>query len=66
MNMGSVESLSNLQAAQVKAQINVAVLAKTHDAAKLQGEAAVELIESAAEVGHDPHDGHDGHLNVTA
>jgi len=63
MNIGSVESLSNLQTAQVKAQIDIAVLAKTHDAAKLQGEAAVELIESAAEVAQG---GKDGHVNVTA
>ncbi len=63
MNIGSVESLSNLQTAQVKAQIDIAVLAKTHDAAKLQGEAAVELIESAAAVAEG---GKDGHVDVSA
>ncbi len=66
MDIGSVEGLSNIQAAQVRAQIDIAVLAKTHDAAKLQGEAALALLESAAQVAHPTHDGEDRHVDVSA
>lgn len=66
MNIGSVEGLSTVQTAQIRAQIDVAVLAKTHEAAKLLGEAALGLLESAAEVSHQTNDGDGRHVNLTA
>ena len=58
MDIGTIDGILAIQAAHLRAQIDVAVLAKTNDAAKLQGEAVVALIESAATVTHGSTDGH--------
>ncbi len=50
MDMASVEGVSAIQAAMIQQQINMAVLSKTMDVANAQSQAAIELLEGAAEV----------------
>ncbi len=49
MDMASVEGVSAIQAAMIQQQINMAVLSRTMDVANAQGQAAIELLEGAAE-----------------
>ncbi|MDA7950464.1 MAG: hypothetical protein MPJ24_03165 [Pirellulaceae bacterium] len=46
------------QESQIHAKIAFAMAAKQLDATRLQGDAAVELIEVAANMGRSPHSGH--------
>ena len=65
MNIGSVSDISAFQAARTQQQIGVAVLKKALDVADAQGQAAIALIESAAE-SIDQIQNNDGHqLDVT-
>lgn len=50
MGIPSISSVSAMQAALVQQQIDIAMLAKANDSVKAQGEAAVALIEAAAEL----------------
>jgi hypothetical protein len=50
MNIGSVENVSGFQAAITQQKIDIAVFKKTLDASKAQSEAALEMLQSAAEV----------------
>ncbi len=60
-------SLSSMAADQTRSQIGVAVARKTMDVAKQQGEAAVQLIQSAAKVQEQTSHGANNHLvDVTA
>lgn len=47
---GIVQSASAIQAQQTHAQVQTAVAAKQLDSAKQQGDAAVQLIQQAAEI----------------
>lgn len=49
MDIGSVEGLSAIQAAITQQQISTTLLSKTLDIANTQAQAAIDLIESAAE-----------------
>ena len=49
MNVGNVSDISALQAARIQEQIGMAIFKKTLDVAEAQGQAAISLIESAAE-----------------
>ncbi len=50
MDIGSVENVSGFQAAIMQQKIDIAVLKKTLDASKIQSEAALEMLQSAAEI----------------
>ena len=64
MDIGSVEDVSAIQAAITRQQIDMAVFKKTLDVSETQAQAAIELIESAAEI-TDQHQRHgNGHLDV--
>jgi len=56
--MNSVEGIAQtataIQQSQVKNEVGVAVAKKTLDAQKQQGDAAVQLIESAARISKSP------------
>ncbi len=49
LRMSLINSISNLQAAQTASQVQYAVAAKALQTTRAQGEAAVQLIQSAAE-----------------
>lgn len=52
MNINSlISSQSQLQAAVVRQQVGIAVAAKALDASKQQGKAAVQLLETASQIG---------------
>ena len=61
--MSSVGSSAGLSSASVASQVGVAVVGKALDAAKAQGEAAVSLLQEAAQLQQqlgssgDPHRG---------
>lgn len=65
--MASVEGIASQATAigqsQVQNQADIAVAKKSLDAQKLQGEAAVQLIESAARISKSPGTG--GLINTT-
>jgi hypothetical protein len=50
MNISSVENVSGFQAAITQQKIDIAVFKKTLDASKAQSEAALEMLQSAAEI----------------
>lgn len=50
MDIGSIKDVSAIQAAITRQQIDMTVLKKTLDISKAQGQAAIELLESAAEI----------------
>lgn len=50
MDIGSVEDISAFQAATTRQRFDMTVLKKTLEISKAQGQAAIELIESAAEI----------------
>lgn len=56
--MASVDGIaaqaSAIQQSQVQNQVDIAVAKKSLDAQKLQGDAAVQLIESAARISKSP------------
>ncbi len=54
MKIASVSDISALQAARTKQQIGTAVLKKTLNVAKAQGQAAVALIDSATQLTGQP------------
>lgn len=54
----SIASASAIQQTQIQNQIDVAVLGKTQQVQKQQGEAAVQLIEQAANVQEQLASGH--------
>ena len=64
MSTISVESVSGLQAAITRQQIDMTVFKKTLDTAKVQSEAVIELIENVVEI-TDQHQSHGNrHLDV--
>ncbi len=65
MDMGSVEGVSAFQAAMTRQRFDMTVLKKTLEISKAQGQAAIELIESAIEItDQDPSHGN-RQLDVT-
>ncbi len=50
MDISSIENVSGFQAAITQQKIDIAVLRKTLDASKVQSEAALEMLQSAAEI----------------
>jgi hypothetical protein len=50
MDISSVENVSDFQAAITQQMIDIAVFKKTLDASKAQSEAALEMLQSAAEI----------------
>ncbi len=50
---GAINSLIGAQQYAVRSEINMAVMAKQMDAQELQGQAAVALIEAAAQLSKD-------------
>lgn len=50
MDLGSVEDISAFQAATTRQRFDMTVLKKTLEISKAQGQAAIELIESATEI----------------
>ena len=60
MDLSSLDSVSQVN---VQSAISVKVAKKTLDATKEQGEAAVELIKSAGQVGKGQAD-ENGHIDV--
>ncbi|MHC5108884.1 MAG: YjfB family protein [Planctomycetota bacterium] len=70
MDITSIEGASAFQAAQTQQKVGMAVLAKSMDIAKVQGEAVVDLIESAAQItanqpGHSANASAEHRLDVT-
>jgi len=64
MDIPSAASISALKAAQTQNQINTAVFKKSLDAAKAQGQAAISLLESAAESFDAQKSSGGGHIDV--
>lgn len=66
----SHHSTSNISSARIHQQIDIAVAKKSLNAARQQGEAAVQLIEAAAEISAQKTSGairtSDGRLDVKA
>jgi len=50
MDVSSVENVSGFQAAITQQKIDITVFKKTLDASKAQSEAALEMLQSAAEI----------------
>ena len=66
MSITSIEGASAFQAARIRDQIGMAVLAKTMSVAKQQGQNDIELIESATEIiERPPSSSNNHHLDVT-
>ena len=49
--MDMISSISGMQSMQIRREVAYAVAAKTLDAARQQGAAAIQLLQAAAEVG---------------
>jgi len=67
MNTIDTQGVGALQAALTRQQINIAVLNKAQDAQQAQADAALKLLDSAAQIvsaGNPP--GHAPRLDVTA
>lgn len=66
MDIPSVASVSAMQAALLQQQVQIAVLAKANATATAQGEAAVALLEAAAQIAQAPANSttSNGDLNV--
>lgn len=64
MDIGSVEDVSAIQAAITREQIDMTVLKKALEVSKAQAQAAIELIESAAEITDQPQSHGNGHLDI--
>ncbi len=64
MDIPSAASISALKAAQTQNQINTAVFKKSLDVAKAQGQAAISLLESAAESFDAQKNSGSGHFDV--
>lgn len=62
MDMSNLEAVAQVN---LKSSISVSVAKKTIDATKAQGEAAVEMIKSAGQVGQGGVDAN-GHVDVQA
>ena len=54
MDIPSIASVSAMQAAMLQQQIQIAVLAKANQTASAQGDAAIALLEAAAEIAAPP------------
>ena len=66
MNVGSVSDISAFQAIRTQEQIAMAVFRKTLDVAEAQGDAAISLLESAAETADQIQESARHQLDVTA
>ena len=66
MNVGSVSDISAFQAIRTQEQIAMAVFRKTLDVAEAQGDAAISLLESAAETADQIQEAARHQLDVTA
>lgn len=66
MNSISLEGISSLQTAQARHRVDTAVLAKTHEVANKQGEAAIGLLEAASESVGQAAASHEHHVDITA
>ena len=55
-----------MQSALVQQRIATAVLAKTHEIANDQAEAAIGLLTAASETADQSDESHDHHVDVTA
>ncbi len=64
MNIGSVEGGLAVQAAATQQQIGIAVLSKTMDIAKAQGQAVIDLIEGVAEIADQLQSSNGRHIDV--
>ncbi len=62
--MSSIDSSSSIQQSSLRAEISFAVAAKQLDVQKQQGQAAVQLLESAAQVAKEA--GKGLHINSLA
>jgi hypothetical protein len=58
MDTLSIETASAIQQSQIANQISYAVAKKSMDATKLQGQAAVALLQQVADVGQQLADGY--------
>ncbi len=65
MDIGSVENVSGFQAAIMQQKIDIAVLKKTLDASKIQSEAALEMLQSAAEITDQLQSNGSSHIDLT-
>lgn len=66
MNNISAESLGAFQSVLARQNLATSVLAKANEAARAEGQAAVELIEAAAETAKRSPDSGSHHLDVVA
>lgn len=60
----TIDTASAISQVQVQNQLSIAVAKKSLDAAKQQGEAALQLIEAAAAIGQQQSHSESGRLDV--
>jgi len=65
MDVVSIENVSGFQAAITQQKIDIAVLKKTLDASKSQAEAALEMLQSAAEITDQHQSNSSSHIDLT-
>lgn len=65
MNISSVSNISTFQAARTQQQVSVAVFKKAMDVAEAQGQAAIALLEAAADTASQIQESEGHQLDVT-